>query len=274
MANSTRGAAFRLRTDGAVKLEEFLRSDYLKECRESFDWSVAHPGPSAAQVFRGTAHQHLNDNANPAATQMYKNLVARGPFADFLAEAWGSQSVWFFAEEIFSKEGGRAGRTPWHQDTSYAPWRGEHWANFWISFQPIPKANSIEIVKGSHRGVRYDGSAYDDPEDPTKPLWGGGLPRLPDIEAERRVDPSRWDVLSWEVRPGDVIVFHGGALHGGAPVNAACPDRHTLVLRFFGDDATFEALPNGKSGFLFPKEPLAHLKSGDPFRSPYFAQLR
>ena len=273
MAEPTAATGVALGSNGAVKLEAFLRPEYLAACRACFDWSVAHPGPYATQVFRGTTHQHLNDNANPAAAQMYRELVARGPFADFLAAAWGSKHVWYYGEEIFSKEGGQAGRTPWHQDTSYGPFGGEHWANFWISFEPVPKANAIEIVKGSHHGVRYDGTAYDDPDDPTKPLWGGALPRLPDIEAERALDPTRWEILSWEVLPGDAVVFHGGTLHGGAPVDARCPHRHTLVLRFFGEDSTFQALPNGR-GWFVAKEAVAHLKTGDPFRSPYFAQLR
>jgi hypothetical protein len=72
--------------------------------------------------------------------------------------------------------------------------------------------------------------------------------------------------------------FHPGALHGGAPVDAAFPERHTLVFRFFGDDATFRPLPDhsdacyGPGGVLFVEE-MAALKAGDPFRSPTFRRL-
>ncbi|MGN5477563.1 hypothetical protein ACTMU2_13740 [Cupriavidus basilensis] len=30
------------------------------------------------------------------------------------------------------------------------PWAGRHWGNAWISFQKLPKKNSLEIVRGSH----------------------------------------------------------------------------------------------------------------------------
>jgi hypothetical protein len=137
----------------------------------------------------------------------------------------------------------------------------------------------LEIVRGSHRGTLHDGTTFRDPNDPTQPLHGGGaLPRLPDIEAERKLDPDAYDILSWATEPGDVVVIHPGSLHGGAPVDADFPDRHTLVFRFFGDDATFRPLPEhsdsgyGTVGILFPDE-MATLKAGEPFRVPMFRQI-
>src|SRR5260370_17178352 len=76
------------------------------------------------------------------------------------------------------------------------------------------------------------GSRFD-ADDDTAPLYQDGtLPRLPNIEAER----DRWDIVSWAVEPGDVLVFHPGMLHGGAPTLPS-QRRRTLSLRFFGDDA-------------------------------------
>lgn len=266
--------------DGAIKVEKLLDADMMAECRTHYDWSVANPGPFAFNIFDGTIHKTINDNSNPAAQPMYKEFVQRLPVADLLAEIWGSEHVWFFGEEIFGKEGGQAGRSPWHQDTSYLPWTGSHFANLWISFEPLPKANSLEVIRGSHHGQTYDGTTFTDPNDVTRPLHGGETwPRLPDIEAERKADPARWDALSWATEPGDVIMLHPHALHGGAPIDANCPNRHTLVLRFFGDDAVFRGLPEQskarypRQGILFSDD-LAHLRDGGLFRSPIFQQLR
>jgi ectoine hydroxylase-related dioxygenase (phytanoyl-CoA dioxygenase family) len=266
---------------GAVLIEGFLNATQLAMCRAAFDWNIANPGPAAHTLFPGTGKEHHNDNANPRAAEHLKQLARSIPFGGLFAELWGSEHVWYFAEEVFMKKGGVGGRSPWHQDTSYLPWAGEHWANAWISFEAVPKANSLEIVRGSQRGVLYDGTDFRDADDPTAPLHGSesGLPRLPDIEAERRADPSAYDILSWAVRPGDIVVLHPGSLHGGGPVDESFPDRHTLVLRFFGDDATFRALPQiskaryPRQGMLFRKE-LEHLRDGQPFRAPVFEQLR
>lgn len=265
--------------DGAVLIKNCLNPAELAECRAAFDWAVANPGPGAFQIFNGTEHQTHNDNSNPNAKERLDALVATLPFGKLFAELWGSGHVWYFAEEVFVKAGGTPGRTPWHQDTSYLPWAGNHWGNAWISFEPVPRKNGLEVIRGSHRGIRYDGTTFRNPDDPTEPLHGPGavppLPRLPDIEAERARDPGAYDVLSWATEPGDVLLLHPGSLHGGAPVDADFPARHTLVFRFFGDDATYRSLPDSgftRHGILFGKETAA-LKNGDPYRSPVFRQL-
>ena len=266
--------------DGAILVKGVLSKEQLAQCRAAFDWAVANPGPKAFRVFDGTDQQSHNDNANPLAKARLDQLMSSLPFGQLFADLWGSKHVWYFAEEVFLKAGGRGSRTPWHQDTSYLPWGGMHWGNAWISFEAVPKQNSLEIIRGSHRGILYDGSTFLDPNDPTQPLHGGGaLPRLPDIEAERKLDPNADDVLSRATEPGDVVVVHPGCLHGGAPVDPAFPERHTLVFRFFGDEATFRALPAhsdsgfARNGILFQKE-MATLNTGDPFRHPMFRQLR
>jgi ectoine hydroxylase-related dioxygenase (phytanoyl-CoA dioxygenase family) len=265
--------------DGAVLIETCLSARQLERCREAYDWAVEHPGPNAIRIHEGTEQQSHNDNANPIAKPKLDELVSSLPFGLLLAELWGSKNVWYFAEEIFLKAGGKPGRTPWHQDTSYLPWTGNHLANAWISFEAVPQRNALEVIRGSHRGTRYDGTTFRDPDDPTEPLHGGdALPRLPDIETERRRDPGKYQFLSWATQPGDVVVLHPAALHGGAPVDQAFPHRHTLVLRFFGDDAKFHPLPDHSdagytpAGVLFLDEMTA-LKAGDPLRAPTFAQI-
>lgn len=266
------------RNDGAVLIEDCLDEAQLAQCHEAFMWAVDNPGPYVFNRLDGTRLQTHIDNANPLAKDRLDELVSSLPFGELFADLWGSEHVWYFAEEIFLKQGGKSGRGPWHQDTANLPWAGRHWGNAWISFQSLPKQNSLEIVRGSHRGIQYDGASFSNPDDPTEPLYGDGTyPRLPDIEAERAVDPDAYDVISWSIDPGDVLVLHPRSLHGGAPVDAATPDRHTLVLRFFGDDATFRPLPEAnpayaRNGFLFADE-MAKLNEGDPFRSPIFRQL-
>ncbi|MEU7040626.1 phytanoyl-CoA dioxygenase family protein [Streptomyces varsoviensis] len=265
------------REDGAALIENCLNEAELGRCREAFDWAVANPGPHATSMYDGTERRTHVDNANPLAKERLDALVETLPFGELFAKLWGSEHVWYFAEEIFLKSGGRSARSCWHQDTAYLPWAGEHWGNAWISFQHVPKRNSLEVVRGSYRGVQYDGTTFN-LDDPTEPLHGSGvLPRLPDIDAELAAGRDTYDVVSWAIDPGDVLVLHPRSLHGGAGVDAEAPERHTLVLRFFGDDATFRPLPTvnkhyARNGFLFADE-MAKLNPGDPFRSPIFHQL-
>lgn len=266
------------RNDGAVLIKNCLNETQLANCYEAFKWNVANPGPYHFRKLDGTKLQTHIDNANPAVKEHYDNLVKTLPFAEIFQQLWGSEHVWYFAEEIFSKEGGNSGRGPWHQDTANLPWAGPHWGNAWITFQPIPKKNSLEIIRGSHRGIQYDGSTFANPDDPTEPLHADGTyPRLPHIDRDLAEDPNSWDVMSWAVTPGDVLFLHPRSLHGGAAVDAECPTRHTLVLRFFGDEARFRCLPDAnphyaRNGPLFSEE-MAKLEDGGLFRSPVFQQL-
>lgn len=52
-----------------------------------------------------------------------------------------------------------------------------------------------------------------DPNDDTAPIYGT-MPRLRNIEADR----GRWDIVSWAVDPGIVLIFHPVMLHGVTPV--------------------------------------------------------
>ncbi|MGH8517357.1 MAG: phytanoyl-CoA dioxygenase family protein [Panacagrimonas sp.] len=263
--------------DGAVVVRGLFTPEHLRRVRQGFDYGIARPSPFARQLFEGTDHAHFNDFSNPENTAYYIAMIKELGLDDFMASLWDSQNVWFLGEELFIKSGGQSGRSPWHQDTSYLSATGDHLANIWISFESLPRENVLEIVRGSHRGIQYDGAAYADPTDPTRPVWGDGtFPRLPDIEAQRRKDPASWDVVSWAMEPGDALVLHSGSLHGGAPVTPACPTRHTLVLRFFGDKLFYRPLPDTRPDYPMDMREYddRSMTPGQPFRASYYTQLR
>jgi ectoine hydroxylase-related dioxygenase (phytanoyl-CoA dioxygenase family) len=216
--------------------------------------------------------------------ERYAPMLKRSPAVDVVRTLWNDPNVWYMYEQVFLKEGGETRRTPWHQDSSYLPIEGRRIAVVWISFDPVAKENALEFVRGSHRGPMYDGSRFD-PQDDTAPLYGdGSLPRLPDIEADR----SRFDIVSWAVEPGDIVVFHPGVLHGGGATRHGTR-RRTLSLRFFGDDCVFALRPGMRAAAdamrPLPKNPeeeagltvfariATTLKPGDPLRHPSFLQL-
>lgn len=269
-------AAFR--DDGAVCLKDALSPATMALAREMFDWSLAHPGPGAAELPSKGAGTFYQDLANPTALAAYEPLVRDTKVGDTVAILWDQPDVWFMYEQVFRKEGGATRRTPWHQDTPYLPVRGESLAVMWISFDPVGFEHALEFVPGSHRGPIYDGSRFD-PEDDTEPLYGDATyPRLPDIEAER----DRWPIISWATEPGDVLVFHPAALHGGGGTGAS-GRRRTLSLRFFGVDAVVAWRPGMREAenrrmevdsSVHPLTRMRHQPDGAPFRDPAFPRIR
>jgi ectoine hydroxylase-related dioxygenase (phytanoyl-CoA dioxygenase family) len=252
--------------DGVVLLQGALDARALAAAESAWAWSVANPGPLASRIPSATAATFYQDLYNPRVLEGYEAMLRASPLPRLIADIWGAPDVWFMYEQVFLKEGGEARRTPWHQDSSYLSVGGEHLAVAWITFETLTADDSLEFVRGSHRGVLYNGSRFTLGDD-TAPLHPGeALPRLPDIESDR----SAFDIVSFAVEPGDVVLFHPRMLHGGAPTHAG-QRRRTLTLRFFGRDAIYEERP-GPTGPR-PSGQRLDLQTGDPLRHPAFLKL-
>jgi ectoine hydroxylase-related dioxygenase (phytanoyl-CoA dioxygenase family) len=251
--------------DGVVFLPRALAPQDVAAALKSYEWSLDHPGPGASKIPQKTTSLFYQDLCNLDCIPAYREMLLSSPLPKLIADIWGTPDVWFMYEQVFLKEGGESRRTPWHQDASYLAVGGDDLAVAWITFDAQSKEDSLEFVKGSHKGLLYDGSRFDI-DDETLPIYPGDqLPRLPDIEAHR----GDFDIVSFAVEPGDVVLFHPKTLHGGAPTHPGTR-RRTLTLRFFGEKAFYETrpLPAG------PRMPGLHdLKPGQPFRNDGFLKL-
>jgi ectoine hydroxylase-related dioxygenase (phytanoyl-CoA dioxygenase family) len=143
----------------------------------------------------------------------------------------------------------------------------------WISLDALPKEHCLEFVRGSHKGPLYNGSAFAAHDD-TAPLYKHSkLPRLPDIQADR----GAFDIVSWDVEPGDVIVFHLGVLHGGAGT-APGLRRRTISMRFLGPNVVFDGRQRDERGAEEGNDKAlasvyAGLGHGDPFPTDHLTPV-
>ena len=167
----------------------------------------------------------------------YQTLMRETRIPDIASQLFGGHDVYYYLEQMWNKTGGSR-RTAWHQDTSYLPFSGPGFLILWIPLEDLAAENVLEVVRGSHKQTLYNASMYD-PTDFTAPLYDErDLPRLPDIEANRQ----DWDILSTPMARGDVLAFHPGCLHGGAPTRPG-QNRRSYTFRFFSDEAYYSPLP-------------------------------
>jgi ectoine hydroxylase-related dioxygenase (phytanoyl-CoA dioxygenase family) len=254
------------RRDGVVLAPGVLDARALSQALEAYEWSLGHPGPGASRITQYTDALFYQDLYNPDCLAGYREMLAASPLTALVADLWDDPEVWFMYEQVFLKEGGESRRTPWHQDSSYLAVGGEQLMVAWITFDGVEREDSLEFVRGSHRGPLYNGSRFELGDD-TAPLYADDeLPRLPDIEGRRET----FDIVSFPVQPGDVVFFHPAMLHGGAPTRPG-QRRRTLTLRYFGADARYERRP-GRAG---PRVEGLHeqMAPGDPFRHASFLKL-
>jgi hypothetical protein len=249
-----------LERDGAVCLKGALTPQAFEKVEAAVEWTLAHPSPTAVNFYPNEPARFFEDRGHKHAA-----LVRDVGLDSMMAALWGVDRFWYMGEQLFLKEGGASRRTPWHQDTSYLRMMGSQLVACWISLDPLARDYSLEFVRGSHKGALYNGSAFAAADD-TAPLYKHSkLPRLPDIQADREA----FDILSWEVDPGDIIVFHLGALHGGAGT-APGLRRRTISMRFMGPDVKFDGRARDETGAEAGNDAAlrgvyAGLEHGDPF---------
>ena len=222
--------------DGVVVLKQALGSETMKRVEAAYDWSCAHLSAALQDFAADSNERFIADTGYSIREPVYLDLLRETELPDIAAGLFGGESdVWYLGEQIFHKEGPRGTRrTPWHQDTSYMNILGRQMTALWIPLDPLPRECSLEVVRGSHVGVTYNGSRFELGDDTAPVYMDSALPRLPDIESDR----SAWDIVGDAMSPGDILAFHLGCLHGGGATHPGMR-RRSLTVRFIGDDVVW-----------------------------------
>lgn len=249
-----------LEEDGVAFLPGAIGKAGLARIEAAFAYSLAHPSPKAVNFYPSENATFFEDTG-----QRMQGLVRETGIDTTVAALWGEETMWYLGEQLFLKENGFSRRTPWHQDTSYLRMTGSQLVACWVSLDPLPREHCLEFVRGSHKGTLFNGSAFA-ADDDTAPLYKRSLlPRLPDIQAAR----DAYDIVSWDLEPGDLIVFHLGILHGGAGTVPGMR-RRTVSLRFLGPNVVFDGRPRDEVGEQAGNDAAlasfyGGLKHGEPF---------
>jgi hypothetical protein len=257
-----------LERDGVVFLPGALGPEALERIAREFDTSVSNPSPRAVNFYPKDNATFFEDTG-----QRMGEMVRDTGIDTTVAALWGEEDMWYLGEQLFLKEGGHSRRTPWHQDTSYLRMMGSQLVACWVSLDPLSKEHCLEFIRGSHKGTLYNGSAFA-AEDDTAPLYKRSLlPRLPDIQKSREA----FDIASWDLAPGDLIVFHLGILHGGGGTTPG-KRRRTVSLRFLGPNVQFDGRPRDEVGAQEGNDAAltgvySGLKHGEPFHRMLGAKM-
>jgi len=162
-----------------------------------------------------------------------RDLVYYGPFARWAQQLMGSQQVRFFYDQMFVKEPGTDAPTPWHQDLSFWPISGEQICSFWIPCDPVNRENSgLLYVKGSHKWPQRFKAIS---PDYVAAIIDERMDDIPDINAH----PERYELLDWDMEPGDILMFHPLTLHGSYGNQSRTRRRRALALRWVGNDVVY-----------------------------------
>ena len=167
-----------------------------------------------------------------------------GRFAAFLADShlpliaqriFGprNERVNLFYDQLFVKESKSDAVTRWHNDLPYWPIEGNKVLSIWIAVDYTTLASGgLEFVAKSHLdGIFYQPVLFGEASGAEQYSINPDYRPIPDIDANR----DKYEFLSWDLEPGDALVFHGLTVHG-ARGNQENRRRRGYTVRFCGDD--------------------------------------
>jgi ectoine hydroxylase-related dioxygenase (phytanoyl-CoA dioxygenase family) len=122
-------------------------------------------------------------------------------------------------------------------------------------------------VKGSHLwGQRFTPTDFGS----ERAVRGIAGAPTPDIDAS----PDSFEILSWDLEPGDCLVHHGMAMHGAPGNRSGGVRRRAHSIRFTGDDVRWDPRPGILENIpLMTTLPLS-LAPGDRLTCAAFPLLR
>lgn len=158
----------------------------------------------------------------------------------------------FWEDTTFVKAPHTRQKTAFHQDLAYFQIEGDQCVVIWIPLDPAHLGNGVmEYVRGSHLwGATYAPNVFVS----QTPFATSPEMRCPDIEGAR----EDYDIISYDVVPGDVIIHHVKTVHGAG---GNCSDlwRRAVSFRYCGDRVRYFDRPGA-----IPQVGVKHrLRNGD-----------
>jgi Phytanoyl-CoA dioxygenase (PhyH) len=201
----------------------------------------------------------LLDTGVAAKDQSFRHFALLGECAEIAAALLKSEKINFYDDQIFVKEPKTAERTAYHQDSSYFHFEGDQACTMWIPVDPVSSdGGTIRYVRGSHQWGFFKPNVFMS----QMAFPGADGETLPDIEGNE----ASYDIVSFELEPGDMVVHHHLTVHGSAGNASSRRTRRAASLRYCGNDIRFKFRPYA------PAQAHHHhqLKDGDPLDCAQF----
>jgi ectoine hydroxylase-related dioxygenase (phytanoyl-CoA dioxygenase family) len=185
-----------------------------------------------------------------------RDYVFESPLPELAATFLRARKVNLLYDQMFVKEPGTDAPTPWHSDHVVWPLKGRQVISFWLALDSVTaESGRVEYVRGSHLwNKKYQPRSFAKSrlDYPTLP----GLEEFPDVNANR----AAYDIVTWDLEPGDVVAFTSRTLHGAAGNARTDRRRRGFTIRYTGDDITYEptelTVPVTRNPELSPGDPL------------------
>ena len=224
--------------DGIVCVRQAFDAAWIEELRDLVAQDMAKPSGMVKDInAKGASGFFFGDTFVCHHVEGFKRAVFDGPGAALAGQAMGASKVNLLFDQILVKEPNTSTPTLWHHDAPYWPVAGDRVCTLWLALDPVTRdSGAVAYVKGSHRwGRRFKAVSFDPNQQ-----YEEELPPVPDIDGNR----ADYDIVYFDLAPGDITLHHGLTLHGAPPNGRADQRRRAYIQRFTGDDVTYNPRPN------------------------------
>ncbi len=216
------------RRDGVVFIRGMLDAEWISTMQAAIDKVIAEPkqygilGPSHGAM---TSVCFMSRNAGA-----FRDFALRSPIGEVVGRVIGANAIRLYHDHLFVKPPSSPKIMAWHCDETAWPVVGEMAPNIWTAFSPVNATNGrVEYLAGYHRYCIEHGIKFGFRADQANGV-------CPDFE-KLRADPQfAFRVVSFDMEPGDAVVFHPHTPHFSKGNASSDVSRIGLAVRVFGDD--------------------------------------
>lgn len=216
------------RQDGVVALCGLVGPEVVERLREAVERVIAGAGDDPRRRGFFTRSQLWPE------VDKIRDLTHHSPAARTVGTLLGTSRVYLYEDTVMVKEPACDRRTPWHQDKPYYPAGVGEVGTLWLALDTVSAdSGAVRYVRGSHRW----------PQRYTQPAtFHESSPDMPDF------DGDGYEVVSFDLQPGDCVVHHGMVIHGAGGNRSATQRRRAVAISYFGP----EALPDPGYPLVWP----------------------
>ena len=263
--------------DGVICLRSVFNDEWIELLMAGLQKILDAPG-ARTRIWDRTddGRFFLYDSDNWQQIREYENFVYKSPCAQIAAELLESETVNFFFEAVFIRSCGVTFPTPWHQDEPYWSVEGMDTVSIWMPLVPVERQSALAFVPGSHRwpnryrqknfaALNPDGQKGID----AAVFEGDDWEPFPDIESNR----DKYEVVSWEMAPGDCVAFNGRIIHGGSGALSSDRELRVFNTQWLGNDVRVRFKPHGMDPDHSGKMRLGGMQTGDRLNGDIYPRL-
>ena len=226
--------------DGVLLLQNMFDKDWIELLDKGLDVNIKTPTRRSRIWHKDTSgHSMFYDHTAWQGIDEYRKFIFNSPAAQICGRLTGSTAINFFFDSVFVRSTGTQFETPWHQDEPYWSVEGYDACSIWMPLVPVKRKSSLSFVPGSHR-LKTVFKQYNFGD--LNPVRKKKVDQVdfsdiaeqefPDINA----NPEHFGVVSWDVEPGDCVVFNGRTMHGGSGKLDGDCDLRVFTTKWVGDD--------------------------------------